>query len=129
MNDKLSNAMADILKSSKDGVINIALFAQQQAPELAKEIVQWGFWSNFMWFFISGGILFILFRIHKILLKININDEGNPGSVIGWLIGGIIAIIFICMMFGSLESCLKTMISPKLYLIDYINNLIKPSSK
>ena len=53
MNEQLSGALVDVIKAGKDGVVNIALFAQQQAPDLARQAIAWGLWSNLFEVFIE----------------------------------------------------------------------------
>lgn len=123
MNEQLNNTLAEAIKASKDGVINLALFAQQQAPDLAKEIIQWGFWSNLFWSIASPLFLLILWKINLYIMK-EWKDNDNPICVIFWIVGGLMAVIFIVCTFCSIQETIKCAVSPKLYLMDYIKDFV-----
>jgi hypothetical protein len=124
MNEQLNNALADVIKAGKDGVINMALFAQQQAPDLAKQIVSWGFWSNFSECFIEIFVIFLCFKGFIWTKKAIAYDTGNPFPYVFWVVGGILAtIMFVCFC-NSVEACIQCLVAPKLYLIDYVKKLV-----
>lgn len=129
MNDQLSNALAEILKTSKDGIINMALFAQQQAPELAKEVIQWGFWSNLVWVIVSPIVIGICYKLCLVGIKIKKDDDFSTMPMMIFVGCGILFIIFILTFFCSLQELIKCLVAPKLYMIDYVKDLLKPSSK
>jgi hypothetical protein len=137
VNEQLSNALAEVLKASKDGVVSVALFAQQQAPDLAREIVQWGFWSHLLWSVLSPMIVFSLYLINIKVMALYEKDKGERNysdAVLAvcwlfWIIGGIVAIIFIINTFCAIETVIKCAVAPKLYLMDYIKEFLTPKGK
>lgn len=128
MNEQLSAVLVDILKTSKDGVINVALFAQQQAPELAKEIIQWGFWSNLFWVILSPVVFFISYKLFLYGIKMD-NDGNCDGAMFCKILCWILVVIFIVTFCCSLQEMIKCLVAPKIYIIDYVKNLIQPASK
>ena len=127
MNNELSSALVDVIKASKDGVMNIALFAQQQAPELAKQIVDWGLWSNLFEIFIELISMFAVFKLYAWALgkiKADQYESDNPLYWIIFIIGGLFAIVMFICFFNSGEGFVKCLVAPKLYLIEYVKTLI-----
>lgn len=127
MNDQLNNILAEVLKASKDGIVNIALFAQQQAPDLAKEIITWGFWSNLSCTLLSPVGLFISYKMYQWGEKIKKEDDYSSIPILLNVVEIILIIIFVLVFCFSLEEMIKCIVAPKLYLMDYIKDLIKPS--
>ena len=127
MNEQLSGALVDVIKAGKDGVVNLALFAQQQAPDLAKQIISWGLWSNLFEVFIELFSMFAVLKAYQWALS-KIKDDKyeseNPLYWIIFIIGGIFAIIMFICFFNSSEAFVKCLVAPKLYLIEYVKTLM-----
>ncbi len=125
MNEQLNSALAEVLKASKDGIVNIALFAQQQAPELIKQVFTFSIIER------AIDLVFFIFAIFalKFLLdkaiKLNADDDGHPSAFVMFLVFGIGTLL----VFFGLNDCLiniaKIVFAPKLFLIEYCKNLIK----
>ena len=128
MDKELSSALVDVIKAGKDWVINLALFVQQQAPDLARQIVKWGLWSNLFEVFIELFSIFAVLKSYQWALakvKEDKYDSDNPLYWIIFIIGGIFAIIMFVCFINSGETFIKCLVSPKLYLIEYVKNLVK----
>ena len=126
MNEQLSSALADILKAGKDGVVNIALYAQQQAPDLARQVVSWGFWIGVFWCVSSPIIIcaiWVFFRWMKEKLK---DVPDNEDVLIPlFMISGAVTVVFIVVFFSEAENIVQCLIAPKLYLIEYFKQFVK----
>ena len=128
MNEQLSNALAEVLKSSKDGVVSIALYAQQQAPELAKQIVAWGLAVSIFWSIAIPAIIFAIWKVCERIrrqIKLSGNYDGSEFLIPYSIIGGVITAILIIVWFCELQQIIQCVVAPKLYLIDYIKEFIK----
>jgi hypothetical protein len=129
MNEQLSSIIADVIKATKDGVVNIALFVQQQAPDLAKQIVSWGLWSSISEAFLNVITMVIIYKIWKHWAIVKWNENEEPTAMVFMVIGGIIFIIMFICVWVNVEEIIKCLVAPKLYLIEYIKNLIPAPSK
>jgi hypothetical protein len=124
MNEQLSGALVDVIKLGKDGVVNIALFAQQQAPDLAKQIISWGLWSNLFEVGVEVITIFVCLKIMLWALKQKGDSIDNPLAFVTKLASILLfCIMFICF-FSSGEGFVKCLVAPKLYLIEYVKILI-----
>lgn len=127
MDKQLSDALTEIIKAGKDGVVNMGLFVQQQAPDLAKEIISWGFWVSIAEIFIEAFVMYICFLGFNWSKKASEDDDSNPFPFLLCIFGGILfAIMFVCFC-NSIETVIKCLVAPKLYLIDYVKDLLTPS--
>ena len=118
MNDQLSSALVDVIKAGKAGVVNLALFAQQQAPDLARQVVAWGLWSNL---FECGIELLTMYLVYKACrYAVKWEEYGIPFYIIGGILG---LVMFICF-FNSGEGFVKCLVAPKIYLIEYVKTLM-----
>ena len=124
MNDQLSSALVDVIKAGKNGVVNIALFVQQQAPDLAKQIISWGLWSNLFEVFIEFTTIYICIKLLLWAVKEDGDMIDNP--LAGCAKGGsiLLFVIMFISFFNSGEGFVKCLVSPKLYLIEYVKILI-----
>ena len=124
MNEQLSGALVDVIKAGKDGVVNIALFAQQQAPDLAKQIISWGLWSNLFEVGVEVITIFVCLKMMLWALKQKGDSIDNPLAFVTKLASIILfCVMFICF-FDSGEGFVKCLVAPKLYLIEYVKSLI-----
>jgi hypothetical protein len=124
MNEQLSNALVDVIKAGKDGVVNLALFAQQQAPDLVRQIVSWGLFSNIFECIIEVTTVIVIWLLFKNWAANDFKENDNPLALMFMILGSILFVImFICFV-NSGETVIKCLVSPKLYLIDYVKTLI-----
>ena len=124
MNDQLSSALVDVIKAGKNGVVNFALFAQQQAPDLAKQIISWGLWSNLFEVGVEVIIIFVCLKMMLWALKQEGDSVDNPLAFVTKIASIILfCIMFICF-FNSGEEFIKCLVAPKIYLIEFVKSLI-----
>ena len=124
MNEQLSGALVDVIKAGKDGVVNIALFAQQQAPDLAKQIISWGLWSNLFEVGVEVITIFVCLKMMLWALKQKGDSIDNPLAFVTKLASIILFCIMFISFFNSGEGLVKCLVAPKLYLIEYVKTLI-----
>lgn len=124
MDKQLSDALVDIIKAGKDGVMNVALFAQQQAPELSKEIVSWGMWSGIAESFIEISLMIIIWNVWINWAGKAWKHDENPLAMMFMVIGAITFVIMFVCFCNSFQQFIKCLVAPKLYLIEYVKHLI-----
>ena len=128
MKEELLKQIQPILEMTKNGIIAAAEAIQQQAPQVVAEIYRWGFWSNLIW-----AIIFLLVTITSIWLTIYwiknmftcdhwIYQRNCEPFIMVWFFIGIISIIMTVIFTCTV---LKILIVPKLFLIQYLAEVIK----
>lgn len=106
-------------------------FAQAQAPDIAKQIVAWGFAQAVTWCIIDLSFLLAFFwlgrRFWSMLIDAFEHDKEIPGVplTIGYAIGGIAAIPFLISFWSSVLDAVQVAVAPKVYLIEYLTQLVK----
>lgn len=112
-------------------------FLKQEAPEVAREIVEFGFWSNLVIAIVcitTWGILmrilipllrktFRIFRERSKALKDSSDDpmiEFCAMSGVGSLIVIACAILLPCIV-GFATDCLKAKMAPRVYVLEWIS--------
>lgn len=124
MNEQLSSELVDIIKGAKDGVVNIALFVQQQAPELTKQVIAWGIWSSAFELFIESITIFICIKIILWSLKQSGDIIDNPLAGVAKAASILMFVVMFICFFGSGEEFFKCLVAPKLYLIEYVKSIM-----
>lgn len=132
--ERLNNAMLKI----GTWVEATESFAVEQTPLLVQEIIWWGiighgYWLVFGLMLLSALPLTLLYLrrsselqeySHKLMGALN--EEGDPGDCPIAIIGGFILPIigFLCVV-TNIMATLKPLITPRLYLIEYFQQLVK----
>ena len=133
---ELQKQLLDVVEAAKKVGADIYNFAKAQAPELVKEIIQWGIAYNLFWVVmgIVGGV-FLYFIFKKMLAYIKKNKDavydsgdinGSHAAVFGFcVVLFVIGIFTLVSFFGHATPLLKAIFAPRLYLIDYVSEVIK----
>lgn len=126
MNEELLKQLVPIMEITKNGVIKAVDIIQEQAPILVKEILAWEFASSLITFLIGVILCLSFIPMVKNTSKWFREDDGDPTprcvlSFIYWIIAPLIGIP--CILFAW--DWLKILIAPRLFLIEYVANLIK----
>ena len=133
MNKEIMAQILPIVEKTKEGILKGVEIAQQQVPELIQEILKWNFTVSLVWFIVGvigmSVTIYCLIRILKTLhseLKKDMTDLSEEGAYNFsiFIPTGIVAFLFGCNVFVNYE-WLQIMIAPKLFLIEYISNLLK----
>jgi hypothetical protein len=118
MTDVKDEALKHILEWAKDA----GRFANEQAPEVAKEIIAWGIGQSLFWIilmlFLVGVILRVRFHCERLM---NLEGEDIMGSWLAALLALFVPIIAIATNVMTLMKCL---VAPRLYLIEWISRQI-----
>ena len=118
--------IAKLLESAQSAGRDAATFIGEQAPELVKEIIRWGFYSNLLYVLLSVIVLICcpvcIYKIRKWILE-GFETE-NPGPVIVLiLIFGVWTFAALCFLL-SVSETIKITVAPRLYLIEQIGGAV-----
>jgi len=136
-------AMADWEKMGQDAIGEILEwtkgakdFVSAQAPEVVKEILRWGFWSNLIWVAFSIGVMWLLLKVSNWWMDYTPEGDENdkPAERSEKLHPAYSGFVCICYagiaVFGifiiiDLLDVLYITIAPRLYLIDYLKGMMQ----
>ena len=127
MNEALQGKLSEILELGKQGVLQAADMIKEQMPDLVEQILRWEFVISLLWF-VGAFILFVVmisnFRKLRIYLKKQDEDSQNENVealIIPYALAHLIPLVTI---FSSIV-WIKILVAPKLFLVEYISQLIK----
>lgn len=124
MNDELSKAMVDILHATKEGVVNVGIIIQQQAPELAKQIINYSILSDSIFILLFLTILSLYFVFIPKVIKAS-EDDVYSGWPTGYFVfGGIAALGLSILIIYMINDIVMALTAPKLFIIKYIKLFI-----
>jgi len=140
MNEKLLEQILPIVEKTKEGILKGVEIAQEQFPELIKQVLAWHFTISLIaW--LTGILMLIIcgFCLRNVINVVTTEcdkDKDSAGGSHSWdvhptvKLGFSIAGTIICLAIGIVNLCtfwnwLQILIAPKLFLIEYISNLIK----
>jgi len=109
-------------------------FVVEEAPKYVREVISWGFWSNFFFsvisfmFFAGFVIVFYKFLRRSITLYnpvIPIQSNAWAGSLFVSIVSAIGILASFPVMCINLYSTLYVHIAPRMYFLEYITDLMK----
>ncbi|MFN7302069.1 MAG: hypothetical protein ACK5U7_11415 [Bacteroidota bacterium] len=124
--DQLLDYLTETLKSGVD-------FAGTQIPLLARDIALYGAYSNWAYCLVILLLLlgcFLLFRrcYHVARLPASTEDARFVHGL-GCVISTIASIVLIICFFPCLDDAVKATFAPRVYILEYVADLIKPTAR
>ena len=121
----------DFLEKSAKSTVE---FAQDQVPLVAKEIVSWYFWENAIFatmylFILVFLFIFMLFVLKKIKEYWDTADEVKVFGTVGLFVMMLISCGLLHSIIFYTSNAVKAQVTPRLVLIDYIKNVVKPNQQ
>lgn len=120
LNDKIMEQLLPIVERTKEGIIRGVEIIQEQAPEVVSEVLKWNFTISLIACICGIILAFLAIPIYKTVNKL-VDGTVDDGMQ---LLAGAPLIIGLVVTFVNLN-WLKIAIAPKLFLIEYIMNLVK----
>ncbi len=118
MKEVLQNELLQIISSSKEGIIKGIEFAQEQAPQLVSEILQYRLISTL----VISIFCFIVFLGLLIWGITNIRSEDVDDNVyMPCFIFSTIPLFFVAF---NLLFFLKAYFAPRMYLLEYLQSIL-----
>ena len=131
MNEALQNELVEVLKLGKNSVLQAADIIKEQAPELVSQILVWEFVKSFLGFLIFLALLasFVFFSKREVK-KIEENDgyeffDAPFPNAVPMIITGLVTLFSFMVISVESLAWLQILIAPKLFLVEYITDLIK----
>jgi hypothetical protein len=131
----VKGASGEIYGASKSAIVQSVAFAKEQVPDVVHQFLVWQFWENALWYFVWLIPSFLLwigsFRIYAYYRKsIKSGENWSDDEICGngalrWIaliLGFIVAMINTCN-YGA--AMLKIGLAPKVYMLEYVVNLIQ----
>lgn len=124
MKEELLKQIVPIIEMTKEGIIKAAEIIQEQAPQVVAEIYKWEFLKGMGSLFVGLIILIIsIFFVCRLIIWGSKDWSNRPEIMLV-----ILLIMPICLgiaLISEGSKCLQILIAPKLFLIEYLSNLIK----
>lgn len=125
----LNQATAKLLEYAQ----NAEAFASEQIPPLCEEIIRFGFWEHLIGAAIPAlAIIVGICGCLRFAPRINSEFDRNSEVPVNFIAGIVSAIVVIGGTIATLESgiphailCIKTTVSPRMYLLEYLGDLVK----
>lgn len=127
MNDKVNEQLADLLAFVKAGAEKTTDFAVEQAPLVAREIVAWQFWSALVTVVMAAALLVAIWTFSlRIWRKATEEDKSDSDSVVMyWIVVLTVSLVLVIPMLLNFPTVIKSIVAPRLVVIDYIGRLAK----
>lgn len=133
MNPDLQDAVATVINRSLSGLDTAATFVREQLPSVITELLTWTVAVNVtyiaMWFI----LLIVTLITWRCMAKKGIPHwtENSPtvAGVIHLVMVSATLLILILVVIPSTTQTIKAIVAPKLFLIDYVTDLTKPSPR
>ncbi len=111
--------LAQTVEMARNGLIKASAVVQSQIPSIVHQLLKWEVTISILSLVIFPIILVVCIRAYRALTK----EDPFPSAVLtaSCLAGGIISLIVTIL---SLLNLLEIWIAPKVYLINYLRNLI-----
>ena len=122
MNEKIENNIEQILNYLQEGVQTAGSFVAEQTPLLIQEILSYHLLYHGTW--LSIGVLLLLSVIFCFVYFARKIDWSDGIESI-YLLGVIGFVASIGIILGNVFTFIKIIVAPRLYLLEYVSDLIK----
>lgn len=134
MNPEIQDRLNLITTYILDNSIKAGEFVKEQAPQVVKEIIAWGFWDGALWTIFHALITLLFTILVVVVLKMmvlkgirliyNEEDEAGfglavPGSIIIIALVATVLYNISCIPYTA-SKCIKASVAPKVYLLEQI---------
>ena len=128
---RILEQVGDVAEMTKQGLVKAVEIMQEQAPELVREVLAWNFALSLLIFLsgllVAGGVMVAMPIVYRAIKKSDLSsnrsyDPCNRLFVhVGWVV------VFFAVGIGidaSNFTWLQIWIAPRLFLLEYVSNLI-----
>lgn len=131
---KAQSVSGEIYDATKGGLIKAVEFAQEQIPDVIRELMVWEFSYHAIWASVCAFIVVTLLVSFLLCLRQLAKSDWDEG---GWgflsVVTGILLLFVGGISVGSAIDnalyCVKIKTAPKLFLVDYCGDLMKADGK
>jgi len=118
MEDSLKNLTKDMLTEVLEMVKSTKNFTVEQAPDYIKQLLAYQLISN-----CASIVICALFIIASIIIPFYFNDFAVN------LFCGVAIFVFFVGSILNINNIIKIKVAPKVFIVDYISNLLNPKPK
>jgi hypothetical protein len=125
--DYLNRQLIDAIELAKSTGTNAVDFVKEQAPDVVNQLILWEIWFHGLWV-VVGLILLLVGAVFSVKLwkKFSVTRYPNDGAYFGFgFVATIVAVGGAVLLFVNTPLMLKPIVAPKVWLIEYVANLIK----
>jgi|2_EtaG_2_1085320.scaffolds.fasta_scaffold00549_6 hypothetical protein len=119
--DRIAEKLDEILAWTTD-------FAAEQAPLVAEEVINFAFWESAIVAVVCGAILVVLAILYRHFYPVRSDRQDDAdwfmGQVLFNAFAGIAVIWPIIFGFTAIHCLLKVTLAPRLYILEYISELL-----
>ena len=119
MEQKLIEAYESLLTN----LTTIQDFVIEETPIVLQQVLAWEFAVNLIWFIIGLVLLITVIVVIVTLMKQAIKENNDEAPLIILILGIFVGIFPLIIVISTID-WLKILIAPKIFLIEYLSNLI-----
>lgn len=124
------DASSEIYGASKTGIVKAVDFAQEQAPLVVQEFLQWKFAQSVIYVIIaliSIGVLAWIFAQSRKWASEN-NDGSEVFAWFGMFISLVVSVVVVfSVLVPNVEQMVKVKVAPRVYLIEWVSDQVNSS--
>ena len=134
MNPEIQDRLNTITTYILDNSIKAGEFVKEQAPQVAREIIAWGFWEGLLWTVFHAFIVLLFTILFTVVIKKMVSKGitllGSSRDELGFALtfpgiliaAGMAAVVLynISCIPTTISRCIKASVAPKVYLLEQI---------
>ena len=130
MNKEILAQILPLVEKTKEGILKGIEVLQIQMPDLVSQLIAWEIAIRLSGMIFGILLFFSTWGIYKLSKKVyawadGSNDIEALTMILGAGVGICTSIIGIVILFSSFCGLLKVTVAPKIFLIEYVTNLLK----
>ncbi len=126
LQDGLVAWLTPLADKGQEGILRAVELMETEAPLVVKELLRWHFAISLIWFLIPMCVAIVMASYLKKMWAwaISVADDTEGLSIIGGTVYTIVAGILISVGLST-TNWLQILVAPRLFLIEYIANMVK----
>lgn len=128
MNDELQKKLVELLNHAERAGHEAFIFGKEQVPDVIQQLLRWKMAEACVWVVVGLAIFdpafVLLFKGAKESAK-DIGDQNHAIAVGGTIFGAVGVILGLSIFLLDLLILLKIYIAPKVYLLEYLREMLK----
>ena len=130
MNEQIVEQLLPILEKTKEGILKGIEVAQEQCPELIRQLLTWKFYESLTGFMVNVvlGVGSALLIKHGISVGIaqDWSEESCPVFIPCLIVGAVVGLVSLTVLLASgIPGWVQILIAPKIYLLEYISSFMR----
>ena len=123
INKELAKELLELIKGAKEVAGTVKDFTIEQAPDVIQQLILFHRINEL--FFAAVGPIMLVVSYKLIVVSLRRLDNGGDDAWLCGLFSGVIGIIAgPAMFFCNISAAIKVWIAPKVFLIEYLSNIV-----